>query len=108
MTPLTGHLVKLIAVLPAVHAMIRGGLLLILSTRVSRLRGSGLKHSLEGVQDLGDVIVELDARERGCGGQSWIFLDGPTPDLQNDRAPFSEVRGQCIQLLGGFLRGVRH
>ena len=72
--PFPGHFTQVIALLPALQT-VPGSVLLPLFFRHGAFRARpDAQLALEGVQQFGDVIVELRAWERGSGSQFRVTI----------------------------------
>jgi len=104
--PFTGHFSQVVALLPALQAVAGSFLLALLFRRGTLLARPHMQPALEGVQQCGNVVVELRAWKRGRGGQFRVVIHGLAPRLQDGHPPRSQVRSQCRQLFISFLRAI--
>ena len=89
---------ELVALLPAVHAML-GCPFLLVGTRLCLLfRILCTQSVLERIQHVGDVIDELTARTLGSRIELGIDVDGEAPRGKNGLASAREVFGERSQL----------
>src|SRR5665213_67361 len=104
--PLPAHFAQVVALLPALQA-VRGRVVLVRFLERAQLpAGDDQQFFAVGVQQLGDVIVQLRTRQRGACHHFRIAFDGLAPCLHDRFAARSQVGGQRRQLLVDLLRVV--